>query len=97
MQNQVTVQHMIRVEGESSIKACCDIEIDQQVRLKDVKVVDLKRGLTVLMPRAQGKDGLWYDLVQILTSALQAAITQAVLAAYEQARIRAKHRIESKT
>ena len=80
----VSVQRLVRFQGEGSLKAFCDLAIGQQVLVKGLRVVEGKRGLFVSMPREQGKDHKWYDSVVLLTEEIKAAVTRVVLDAYQE-------------
>ena len=81
---ELTVQQLVRLHGESTVKAICDVTIDHRFLVRGVRVVEGKRGMFVSMPRQQGKDGKWYDSVMALTTEAKAAVSRVVLRAYEQ-------------
>ena len=81
---QLSVQRLVKFDGPGSLKAFCDLTIEQQVLIKGLRVVEGKRGLFVSMPREQGKDHKWYDSVVLLTEEIKAAVTRVVLDAYQQ-------------
>jgi stage V sporulation protein G len=77
------VKRIMRLNGQSSVKAFCDVSINGSFLLKGVKVVDGKKGLFVSMPREQGKNGQWYDTVEPLTKDAKAHLSEIVMEAYE--------------
>ena len=80
----LTVKRMIRFDGEGSLKAYCDLAIEDRFLIKGLRVVEGKNGLFVSMPRQQGKDGKWYDNVSALTKEMKVEVGRVVLEAYQQ-------------
>lgn len=77
----IEVARLYRVENDSSLKAFADVIIGQ-VLVKGVRIVEGKNGLFAGMPKSQGKDGKWYDMVKILDDGLKQELQDAVLEAY---------------
>lgn len=82
MEEIISVNRVLRFEGDSKLKAFVDVSISGVV-VKGFSVVDGSKGLFVSMPRHQGKDGKWYDTVYPLTKELKKQLSEAVLAAYK--------------
>ena len=84
MDNRIglSVKRMTRLQGESAVKAFCDVAICESFLIRSLKVVDGKRGLFVSMPRELAKNGQWYDTITPLTKEAKAELAQAVLQAY---------------
>ncbi len=78
----VKVERLTRLDGTGSTKAYCDVSISGALVIKSFKVVDGKKGLFVSMPREQGKNGQWYDMVTPLTKEAREELVEAVLDAY---------------
>ena len=81
---ELSVKRLVKFDGEGTLKAFCDLAIDERFLVKGVKVVEGKRGLFVSMPRQQGKDSKWYDSVLALTKDVKADVDRVVLRAYQQ-------------
>ncbi len=77
------VARLHRLNGESVIKAMCDINICDELVVKGFRVVDGKNGLFVGLPQESGKNGKWYDRAFPLNEAVREAINEVVLSAYE--------------
>ena len=77
------VKRITRLNGQSSIKAFCDVSINGSFLLKGIKVVDGKKGIFVSMPREQGKNGVWYDTMTPLTKEAKARLSEIVMEAFE--------------
>ena len=82
MKRELSIQRMVRVEGEGSLKAFCDLQVGS-LRLKGLRVIEGKTGLVVSMPRMQGKDRRWYVSITATKPAMQ-EITAIVLSAYQE-------------
>jgi len=77
------VKRITRLNGQSSIKAFCDVSINGSFLLKGIKVVEGKKGIFVSMPREQGKNGQWYDTIAPLTKDARARLSEIVMEAYQ--------------
>lgn len=80
----LSVKRLLKFGGPGSLKAYCDLVIQDQFLIKGVRVVVGKNGLFVSMPRQQGKDSKWYDSVVALTKEVKAEVGRVVLEAYKQ-------------
>jgi len=79
----IEVARLYRLESGSALKAFADVIIDS-VLIKGVRVaIGRNEDLYVSMPKAQGKDGKWYDTMKILDDELKNELQEVVLAAYQ--------------
>ena len=78
----LTVERLVKFDGEGSLKAFCDLAIGKAFLVKGLRVVNGKNGLFVSMPRQQGKDSKWYDNVVALTKEAKQEVGRVVLEAY---------------
>jgi DNA-binding cell septation regulator SpoVG len=79
----IEVARLYRLESGSALKAFADVIIGS-VLIKGVRVaVGRNENLYVSMPKAQGKDGKWYDTMKILDDELKNELQEVVLAAYQ--------------
>ena len=78
----IEVARVHKLENGSSLKAFVDVVIDEAFVIKGVKIVEGKNGLFAGMPKSEGKDGKWYDVVKILNDDLKQKFQDIVLAAY---------------
>lgn len=67
---------------ESKLKAFVDIAIGEFV-VRGFRIVEGEEGLFVGMPQDRGKDGRWYERFSPKTPEARQALTEAVLAAYQ--------------
>lgn len=79
---EVTVKRVVALNEGGSIKAYCEVALDEQFLIKGVRVVEGARGMFVSMPRQQTKTGQWVDRVEPLTQEAKEAFSRAVLDAY---------------
>ena len=79
----LSVKRINRMDGEGTLRAFCDVEIEGALLVKGVKVIEGKNGLFVSMPREQGKDGNWYDTVLPLSKEIRQHLSEVVLSAYQ--------------
>jgi len=80
----LSVKRLLKFDGIGTLKAYCDLVIEEQFLIKGVRVIAGKNGLFVSMPRQQGKDQKWYDSVVALTKEAKAEVGRVVLEAYKQ-------------
>lgn len=79
---QLKITRFVRSEGESDLKAFCDVCVGDLLLIRGVRVVQGRQGPFVSMPRQQGKNGKWYDSVVPLDKGIRTRLSQAVLEAY---------------
>ena len=84
MEEGLSVKRLVKFRGEGTLKAFCDLAIDELFLVKGLRVIEGKRGLFVSMPRQQGKDTKWYDSVEAMTKEAKANVDRVVLQAYQQ-------------
>ncbi len=77
------VKRIMRFENAGSVKALCDVSVGEQFLIRGLRIVDGKNGVFVSMPRQQGKNGKWYDLVSPLSKDVKSSLERTLLEAYE--------------
>ena len=81
----IHVQRIHKLTNGKSLKAFADINVNDALLVKGVRVMDGKKGIFVTMPREQStKDKKWYDTVRCLTKEVKDEISEKVLQAYQQ-------------
>ena len=80
---ELSVKRMMKFDGDGTLKAFCDLAIGETFLVRGVRVVEGKKGLFVSMPREQGKDTKWYDIVRAMTREAQGEVSRVVLEAYQ--------------
>ena len=80
----IEVKRIHKLPNGKSVKAFADINVNDALLIKGLRVMDGKKGIFVTMPREQStKDKKWYDTVRCLTKEVRQAISGKVLEAYE--------------
>jgi len=78
----IEVARLHKLENDSSLKAFADVIIEEAFVIKGVRIIEGKNGLFAGMPKSEGKDGKWYDVVKILDDGLKQEFQDKVLEAY---------------
>jgi stage V sporulation protein G len=86
MELHIEVKRMMTFENEGNVKALCDVDVNEQFLIRNLRIVDGKNGLFVSMPRLQTKRGQWIDLVSPLKPEIKEQINASLLAYYEENR-----------
>ena len=80
---EIKVNRLNRIDDpEKNLKAFVDIEVNDSLLVKGLRVMNGTGGLFVKMPRQRGKDDKWYETVRTLSPAVKDQITETVLEAY---------------
>jgi stage V sporulation protein G len=79
----VKVHDMRKLDGESAIKAFCDLSFADLFVVRGFKVVENEKGMFVGMPSQQGRDEKWYPTFTPATPEVKQLITSIVMDAYE--------------
>ena len=80
---EMEVVRLRRFDDEGSkLKAFVDVAIGEFI-VKGLRLVEGQKGLFLGMPQEKGKDGRWYNSFSPKTPEAKQALTEAVLAAYQ--------------
>ena len=77
------VVRLHRLDGDSKLKAFCDVAIGDFI-VKGLRVVQGQKGLFLAMPQEKAKDGKWYNTFLPVTKEARDSLCNLVLAAYEE-------------
>lgn len=81
---EITKVNVYKVEiNNSNLRAFASINIDDELVIKNLKVVDGKKGLFVSYPSEKGSVGEYYDQVYPLNKETRDYIEETILEAYE--------------
>jgi len=81
---ELKVNRLNKIENPAkNLRAFVDIEINESLMVKGLRVMDGANGLFVAMPRQKGKDEKWYETVRAMSTVVKDQITETVLKAYE--------------
>ncbi|MCK9432074.1 MAG: SpoVG family protein [Candidatus Omnitrophica bacterium] len=81
-ENPISVSRIFKLDRDSKVKAFADVSFSGVV-VKGFSVVEGEKGLFVSMPRHQGKDGKWYDMVIPSSKEIRRQLAEAILGAYK--------------
>ena len=76
------VRRLVKLDGEGSVKAFCDLVIGDRFLVKGLRIMEGKKGMFVSMPRQRGKNQQWYDSVEALTTDVKQRVERLVMEAY---------------
>ncbi len=79
----LSVRQINRFDGGAPTKAFCDVAVADTFLIKGIEILQGEGGLSVSMPRQQGKDGAWCDVVVPLSKEVRQWISETVLRAYQ--------------
>jgi stage V sporulation protein G len=79
---KLEVSRLHKLDGSAATKAFCDLSIFDSFVIKGLRVVEGEKGLFVSMPREEGKDGKWYNIVITLNKEVKDEVEKLVLEAY---------------
>lgn len=82
MKNIVRVEKMFKLPDAGSLKAFADVVINEYVVIRGVRIMEGKKGLFVGLPKEQGKDNKWYDIVTCMSAQAYEDISNAVIEHY---------------
>lgn len=71
--------------GGSTLRAFASVTLDEAFAIRDLKVVEGKKGLFVSMPSRKTQDGKYLDVAFPVTREMHDQVNAKVLGAYQQA------------
>ena len=80
---EFSIVRIVKHSQGTALQAFCDVAVGDHVLIRGVRVVCGERGPFVSMPRQQGKNGKWYDLVSPLSKDVKSSLERTLLEAYE--------------
>ena len=80
MKMEVTRIH--KLDGSGATKAFVDVALEDSFVVNAIRIVEGKDGLFVAMPREEGRDGKWYNIIIPLKREIMDELTRIVLEAY---------------
>ncbi len=78
------VDRIHRLPDSGSMKAFVDLNVNDVLVIKGLRVLQGARGLFVSFPQEQGKDKKWYDSIRCLNLDVRDHINEMVLTAYRE-------------
>lgn len=81
---EIKVERIYRLDSDSALKGFADISVAGSFIIRGLRIIAGKNGLFVGMPREQGKDGKWYNRVNLVDETLREKLANLVLSAFEE-------------
>jgi len=78
----IEITNIYRLNGESAVKAFCDIIVSNILLVKGLRIVEGRNGLFVRMPAKQGKDGKWYESISPMSKEIRATLNETIIKAF---------------
>ena len=72
--------HKLSTNGK--MKAFVDVNINDALIIRGLRVVLGSKGLFVSMPQEKGKDNKWYDTIRCLSKEVRSDISNCILEVY---------------
>ena len=72
-----------KIFDESPMKAIVSVTFDDQLAVHDIKVINTKDKLFIVMPSRKNPDNTYRDIVHPINGEFRALLEKAVLEAYE--------------
>ncbi len=72
-----------KVFDENPLKAIVSVTFDNQLAVHDIKVINTKDKLFIVMPSRKNADNTYRDIVHPINSDFRASLEKAVIEAYE--------------
>ena len=84
---EITDVRVRKVTKEGKMKAVVSITIDDEFVVHDIKVIEGQNGLFIAMPSRKTPDGEFKDIAHPINTETREKIQNAILAAYEEAKV----------
>ena len=80
---KITDIRIRRITDESKMRAVVSVTFDDQLAVHDIKVINTKDKLFIVMPSRKNPEGTYRDIVHPITADFRAFLEKAVIEAYE--------------
>ncbi len=82
---QITDIKIRKLFDESPMKAIVSVTLDGQLAVHDIKIINARDKLFIVMPSRKNPDDTYRDIVHPINSEFRSELEAAVIAAYEKA------------
>lgn len=82
---EITDVKVRKIFEDGPMKAIASVTFDGQLAVHDIKVINAREKLFIVMPSRKNPDGSYRDIVHPINAPFRAELEGAVLAAYEAA------------
>ncbi|MBQ9030677.1 MAG: SpoVG family protein [Parasporobacterium sp.] len=80
---EITAVKIRKIENGGNLRAVAEVTFDNELTVKDVRLIDGQNGWFAAMPSRKGSDGRFRDVVYVHDRASQDQISDVVIEAYE--------------
>ena len=81
---QITDVKIRKLFDDGPMKAIVSVTLDGQLAVHDIKVINAREKLFIVMPSRKNPDDTYRDIVHPINSQFRASLENAVIEAYEQ-------------
>ncbi len=82
---EITDVKVRKLFDEGPMKAIVSVTFDHQLALHDIKVINAREKLFIVMPSRKNPDETYRDIVHPINASFRAKLEEAVIEAYEEA------------
>lgn len=82
---EITDIKVRKLFDDDPMKAIVSVTFDNQLAVHDIKVINARERLFIVMPSRKNPDGTFRDIVHPINAQFRAELEGAVIAAYEEA------------
>ena len=82
---EITDVKVRKLFDEGPMKAVVSVTFDHQLALHDIKVINAREKLFIVMPSRKNPDETYRDIVHPINATFRAKLEEAVIDAYEEA------------
>ena len=82
---EITDVKVRKLFDEGPMKAVVSVTFDHQLALHDIKVINAREKLFIVMPSRKNPDETYRDIVHPINATFRAKLEEAVIYAYEEA------------
>ena len=84
---QITDVRIRKIATDGKMKAIVSVTFDNEFVVHDIKVIEGQNGLFIALPSRKTPDGEFKDIAHPINSETREKIQNAILAAYEEAKV----------
>jgi len=75
----IKTERIHKIDTEGSLKGFADVNIENSIILRGLRIIEGKNGLFVGMPSERAKDGKYYDKINIVNEEVKKQLEEEVL------------------
>lgn len=78
----IKVERIHKLDTDKALKGFVDVNIEDSIILRGLRIVDGKNGLFIGMPTERSAEGKYYDRINIVNEEIKKQLEEVVLLAY---------------